>query len=245
MNLKKNGLKMAAILTLAAIVLSACDYTVSTAPAATPTLLTPSGQFIQTTPLSGETTFNDLATAGALQSSQTQTAMALGGTPATPQPVVVTGTGVTPQTGITPTNIVPGATTAVAATVAVVATTPSGPVPTSGPKPASYTLQAGEFPYCIARRFNVNPDELLSLNGISDGGLYMPGLVLKIPQTGNTFPASRALQTHPATYTVVSGDETLYSVACKYGDVDPAAIASMNGIAVSTKLTVGQKLNIP
>jgi LysM repeat protein len=244
MNLKKNGLKMAAILTLAAIVLSACNQTVSTAPAATPTLLTPSGQFIQTTPLNESMDMQGLQTLAA-QTAQAQTMIASGGTPATPQPVVVTGTGVTPQTGITPTNIVPGATTAVAATVAVVATTPSGPVPTSGPKPASYTLQAGEFPYCIARRFNVNPDELLSLNGISDGGLYMPGLVLKIPQTGNTFPASRALQTHPATYTVVSGDETLYSVACKYGDVDPAAIASMNGIAVSTKLTVGQKLNIP
>lgn len=244
MNLKKNGLKMAAILTLAAIVLSACNQTVSTAPAATPTLLTPSGQFIQTTPLNESMDMQGLQTLAA-QTAQAQTMIASGGTPATPQPVVVTGTGVTPQTGITPTNIVPGATTAVAATVAVVATTPSGPVPTSGPKPASYTLQAGEFPYCIARRFNVNPDELLSLNGISDGGLYMPGLVLKIPQTGNSFPASRALQTHPATYTVVSGDETLYSVACKYGDVDPAAIASMNGIAVSTKLTVGQKLNIP
>lgn len=242
MTLKPYGLKMVAIFALAAIALSACNQTVSTAPAATPTLLTPSGQFIQTTPLSAEMSFNELATSGA-QTSQTQTAMAVGGTPATPQPVVVTGT---PLDGATPTNIVPGATIAVdAATIAPVATNTSGPVPTSGPKPASYTLQAGEFPYCIARRFNVNPDELLSLNGIYDGGLFMPGLALKIPQTGNPFPASRALQTHPATYTVVSGDETLYSVACKYGDVEPAAIASANGIAVSAKLTVGQKLNIP
>lgn len=244
MILKKYGLRMVVILSLAAVMLTACNQAVSKAPDATPTAITPSGQFVQLTPLSDSASFNDIATLGA-QTSQTQTAMATSGTPATPQPVVVTGTLVTPGAGVgTPTNIVPGATTAVAATVPPV-NTPSGPLPTSGPKPATYTLQSGEFPYCIARRFNVNPDELLSLNGISDGGLFMPGLVLKIPQTGNPFPAERALQTHPTTYTVGSADETLYSVACKFGDVDPAAIAAANGIAVSAKLTAGQKLNIP
>lgn len=241
MILKKYGLPMTVILILTAVLLSSCEISATTQVAATPTLLTPSGQFV--TPLPGnETSFNDIATLGA-QTSLTQTAMA--GTPTTPQPVVVTGTLVTPLAGdVTPTNIVPAATTAVAGTVPPV-NTPGGPTPTTGPKPATYTLQAGEFPYCIARRFNVNPDELLSINGISDGGLYMPGLVLKIPQTGNLFPAGRALQAHPTTYTVGSSEETLYSVACKYGDVDPSAIAAANGIAVSAKLTAGQKLNIP
>ncbi len=240
MILKSHGLKLAAILSLA-LLLSACTQSISNAPVATPTLLSPSSQF--TTPLpNGATNMESIGTQAAQQAA-TQTALATAGTSATPQPVVVTMT--TPQDG-TPTNLVPVATTAVASTVIPpAANTPSGPAPTAGPKPATYTLQAGEFPYCIARRFNVNPDELLSLNGISDGGLFMPGLVLKIPQTGNPFPADRALQTHPATYTVLSSDETLYSVACKYGDVDPAAIASYNGISLSSKLTAGQKLNIP
>jgi LysM repeat protein len=199
---------------------------------------------VQLTPLGDSASFSDIATLGA-QTSQTQTAMATSGTPSTPQPVVVTGTLVTPGADVgTPTNIVPDATTDVAATVPAI-NTPGGPLPTSGPKPGTYTLQSGEFPYCIARRFNVNPDELLSLNGISDGGLYMPGLALKIPQTGNPFPTDRALQAHPAAYTVLSSDETLYSIACKYGDVDPAAIASYNGISLSAKLSAGQKLNIP
>ncbi len=240
MILKSHGLKLAAILSLA-LLLSACTQSISNAPVTTPSPLPPSSQF--TTPLPNEAkNMQVLGTEGAQQAA-TMTALASAGTSATPQPVVVTMT--TPQNG-TPTNIVPAATTAVAATVVPpVANTPSGPAPTAGPKPATYTLQAGEFPYCIARRFNVNPDELLSLNGISDGGLFMPGLVLKIPQTGNPFPADRALQAHPTTYTVLSSDETLYSIACKYGDVDPAAIASYNGIALSAKLTAGQKLNIP
>jgi LysM repeat protein len=112
-------------------------------------------------------------------------------------------------------------------------------------RPASYILQKGEFPYCIARRFNVNPAELLSLNGltISQSTALRPGLVLNIPQTG-VFNAERALLPHPAQYTVQSGD-TIYSIACKYGDVDPVNIAAVNGLAAPYTLTVGTVLQIP
>jgi LysM repeat protein len=113
-------------------------------------------------------------------------------------------------------------------------------------RPASYTLQSGEFPYCIARRFNVDPDELLSLSGLSSAqaNSLSSGTVLKIPQSG-AFPGSRALAAHPTNYTVVSSDETIYGVACKFGDIDPAAIASANGISASAGLTAGQQLQIP
>jgi spore germination protein YaaH len=105
-------------------------------------------------------------------------------------------------------------------------------------------LQNGEFPYCIARRFNVDPDALLSASGLTSPDLYYPGLTLTIPQSG-AFPGGRMLATHPTTYSVLSGDETLYSVACKFGDIDPATIASANAISISAKLTAGQKLQIP
>ncbi|MFZ5878351.1 MAG: LysM peptidoglycan-binding domain-containing protein [Chloroflexota bacterium] len=240
MMMKKYGLPMTVIMILAAVMLSSCTLSLTTPPAATPTLLTPSGAFAS--PISNDgSSINDIETLAAQGLTQT----ALAGTPTTPQPIVVTGTLVTPLPGEgTPIDIVPAATTAVPSTVQPV-NTPDGPTPTTGPKPATYTLQAGEFPYCIARRFNVNPDELLSINGLTDGQVYYPNLTLKIPQTGNVFPADRALQAHPTTYTVGSANETLYSIACKYGDVDPSAIAAANGIAVSAKLTVGQKLNIP
>jgi LysM repeat protein len=110
--------------------------------------------------------------------------------------------------------------------------------------PSSYTLQAGEFPYCIARRFNINPDQLLSANGISDGSLFRPGLALTIPQAG-PFPGDRSLLNHPDTYTVDSANATIYSVACEYGDVLPQDIASANGLSLSSALTVGQQLSIP
>jgi len=111
-------------------------------------------------------------------------------------------------------------------------------------RPETYTLQNGEFPLCIARRFNVDPDALLQASGMTNLDLYYPGLILTIPQSG-AFPGNRTLVSHPTTYRVISSDETLYSIACKYGDIDPGAIASSNGISTGSVLSVGQQIKIP
>jgi hypothetical protein len=44
---------------------------------------------------------------------------------------------------------------------------------------------------------------------------------------------------------VKSSDETIYGVACLFGDIDPSAIAQANNISVDAALTAGQSLNIP
>lgn len=116
------------------------------------------------------------------------------------------------------------------------------PTPTPG-YPATYTLQEGEYCYCIARRFNVNPDDLISANSVCSANYQTPGTVLTIPQSGS-FPAARARVTHPATYTVRAGD-TIYSIACGYGDVDPNIIIAANGLTSPYTLTSGTTLNIP
>lgn len=109
--------------------------------------------------------------------------------------------------------------------------------------PGTYVLQVGEHPYCIARRFNVNPNDLISLNGIS--GNVSPGTTLKIP-TNSVWPSNfaRALKAHPATYTVISGD-TIYSIACEFGDVDPNAIIAANSLTSPYTLTAGTSIQIP
>lgn len=119
------------------------------------------------------------------------------------------------------------------------------PEPTAG-IPTTHTIEKGESIYCISRRYNVNPTEVLSVNGISsaEASALRVGTVLKIPQTGNPFPGVRALNAHPDTYTVDSGD-SIYAVACYYGDVDPMVIAQVNGIAAPYELVVGQQLQIP
>jgi LysM repeat protein len=112
-------------------------------------------------------------------------------------------------------------------------------------RPITYTKQVNEFEYCLARRFNVDPDDLLILNGLQGSEIVPAGIVLKIPQTG-TFPGDRALRRHPTTYTVTGNNDTnLYGVACMFGDVFPEDIASLNGLPLNSTLKVGQVLQIP
>lgn len=111
-------------------------------------------------------------------------------------------------------------------------------------RPAQYVLQEGEFPYCIARRFNLNPADLLNLNNLGPNQLVSPGTTLQIPQTGVWAGEGRVRNAHPDTYTVSAG-ETIYSIACYYGDVSPEAIAAVNRLESPFKLTPGQQLNIP
>jgi LysM repeat protein len=229
----KQGTKVASILMLVMIIGSACNQPYSQAPSVTNT---PIDTSLFATPLAQTPaiSMSDVANFG--------TATALAQT-TTPGVVAPTNAGVTPQASDTATPII-GITAAATntATLAVNSTLPtSAPV---GSRPSTYTLQRGEFPYCIARRFDVNPEELLSINGITRGDIYYPNLSLKIPQTGS-FPPPRALRNHPVTYTVASSGETVNGVACLFGDVDPAAIAQANGISTATSLTVGQQLSIP
>ncbi|MDP1604335.1 MAG: LysM peptidoglycan-binding domain-containing protein [Legionella sp.] len=239
MNKKQRGLLAVFILVILTMLISSCTQSLSSAPAATPTLL-PEGLFVSPFP----SVENPMAMIEefAKQTAAAQTSAA-GGDPA------AEGTDVTPDANesetptpdliSTPTNAEPGA--AAAADTAIPAATS---IP--GVRPATYVLQRGEHPYCIARRYNVNPDDLLSLSNLTRAQAFslVSGTVLTIPQSGS-FPGDRMLTSHPATYTVLSADETVYSIACKYGDVDPAAIAAENGIAVSAKLTAGQQLRIP
>ena len=232
------GTLIASTLMLIAALTSACYKPFSTQVAATNT---PIDQSLFTTPI-GETpgSLDDIARFGT-ETAQAQTGTLVGGvnqTPSTPlvgtQDILVTLTP-TPLVSINPT-----------ATLAI-SGTQSGTLPTSvpvGSRPASYTLQRGEFPYCIARRFDVDPDALMSLNGLSSANLYYPNLPLKIPQSGS-FPGTRALRNHPATYTVAASDETIYSIACLFGDVDPASIAQANNVSPGAALTSGQQLSIP
>ncbi|KXK11427.1 MAG: LysM domain protein [Chloroflexi bacterium OLB14] len=227
------------IFMISTLLISACTQSLSSAPVATPTLL-PTGLFVS--PVASVENPMAMIEEFAKQTAAAQTATASGGTPqavttevvTTPDPNI-TSVPATVDSNVTPTNNNVGVTTAM-------------PAVTSAPgvRPTTYTLQKGEFPYCIARRFNVDPDQLLSLSGLTaaDANSLVTGTVLTIPQSGS-FPGNRALTSHPASHTVSSADETVYSVACKYGDVTPDAIASANNISASAKLTVGQVLQIP
>jgi hypothetical protein len=204
-----------------ALTIGACTRSASTAPPATSESAeaTPSGLNAQQ------------ATMEAVRSSLlTQTAQAMessGETPTEePTAVVAQATSVSEETSTAPT-----------ATPGVVATATPG-------LPSTYTLHDGEHPYCIARRFDLNPVALLAVNGLTASTVAGPGTILIIPNDTTGFPPPRALKDHPATYTVQPGD-TIYAIACLFGDVDPNAIIRANGLSEPYTLSAGTVLSIP
>jgi LysM repeat protein len=246
---KKSGLILLIVL---ALTLSACTRAASTAPLAT---ATPNANFPKPVSTSG---MNAIEIAG------TQTAVATAGLLPIPTSAAGIGTEVatqaggavptfTPLAGVNQTPVggsdqvntpLPSPTTGNLPTAII-----STPLPyvTSAPvsNPGTYVLHQGEFPYCLARRYNVNPQDLLSLNGLnSNQSYYSPGASIRIPTNGNAFPGPRALKAHPTQYTVVYGD-SIYSIACDFGDVDPMAIVSANGLSGSYALTTGAIIQVP
>ncbi len=110
--------------------------------------------------------------------------------------------------------------------------------------PKNYKLRKGEFPYCIARRFDIDIDTLLAASGLAKGSVYSEGQLLKIPTDAKAFQGTRALQTHPADYTVQAGD-TYFTIACKFGNVYPEQIAAANGQKVNQRPKTGAVIQIP
>lgn len=246
----KRGAVLASTLMLITIIATSCNQPYSQQPSVTNTPIDPNSLF--TTPIGQTPGMGDVELFG------TGTALALSGTPAgiatqTQEPALIIGTQDLSVT-VTPTPLVSVNATSTLAISGTNLSGPaisgatSGPLPTSlpvGVRPAEYTLKPGEFPFCIARRFDVDPEELLRVNGLSSGEIFYANRTLRIPQSGS-FPGNRALNTHtPGTiYTVRSSNETIYSVACHYGDVDPGAIVTANNLQ-GTSLTINQTLTIP
>ena len=229
----KRGATVASMLVLIAVVISACKTPYSTPPPVTNTPIGTNSLF--ETPLTPDITMSDVANFG------TSTALASSGTP---QAIATQTLSVSTQ------DLTASATSTVLGTVnpATTSTTATLALPTSAPvgtRPTEWTLKKGEFPYCIARRFDVDPEALLSLNGLASGNIFYPNRTLKIPQSGS-FPGTRALRTHPTSYTVASSSETVYSIACLFGDVRPEDIAQKSNLAsADVALTSGQQLSIP
>lgn len=176
--------------------------------------------------------------------SSTQTAMAksAGTVPTQALPTVqgTTAAGVntsTPASVTVATQPVPAVPVPTQAPVVVV------PSPTPG-LPTTYMIHEGEWCYCIARRFNILAGSLMQSNAACQNNSVAPGTVLTIPQNPAPWDGERSLVTHPATYTVRAND-TIFTIACYYGAVDPNAIIFANSLTAPFTLVPGQILNIP
>lgn len=107
-----------------------------------------------------------------------------------------------------------------------------------------HVLQAGETLYSIARKYGVKLDDLLRDNGIDQQSVtkVRVGTKLTIKGVGGEAPAAPAPRTY-ATHTVAK-DETLWSIAQRYGaTVDE--IKSANPGTDPGRLFVGVRLRVP
>ncbi len=148
-----------------------------------------------------------------------------------------------------PTPVLPQQTEPTAIVIATTAPTQVLPTATmrvipTATRPETYTLREGEWPICIARRYNLDLFSFLEANGLQMDSTPAAGTVLKITSTGTWSAGERSLKSHPTTYTVKSGD-TIFSIACQFGDVDPEAIIIANDLQSPYTVQAGQTLQIP
>ncbi len=111
-------------------------------------------------------------------------------------------------------------------------------------RPQNWAVQGGETVYCLARRFDVDPGEMLQINNLYAGSMLSIGDVLIVPQTGSWPGGERELLGHPDVWNVTPG-ETIYQIACAYGDVWPEHIIQANGLSEPYDLTGIDTLQIP
>lgn len=140
---------------------------------------------------------------------------------------------------------------------------------TSSSSLASYTVQAGDSIYRIARKFGVKPSSLISANNLQMNSVIHPNQRLVIPGVSSkkaeevtprvtkatiskqviTAPQSQvsnqvsASQKSASKYTVKAGD-SLYAIAAKQG-CDIQALLSANGFSLSSVIHPNQQLVIP
>lgn len=220
-----------AVVVMIALVLAGCNLPASQAPAATSTSSVPF----------------PVATNNALVQDilrQTLTAAAANTTPLPTEAIstqaVSTGAVATLSQQTPAVDLTSAALTATSTPIGI--GTPY-PTPTAG-RPSTYTIHQGEFCYCLARRYNIDPATLINANPVCKSSALTVGTVITLPLSASSYPGTRALISHPTTYTARYGD-TIYSIGCYYGDVDPNTLAAANGLTSPFTLTPGQTLNIP
>lgn len=113
----------------------------------------------------------------------------------------------------------------------------------------TYTMQPGDYLICLGRRFNVSLSQMMAQNGISDPDELGVGDTVVFPRSPKEWSlldgyGRRTLIIHPASYTIQDGD-TLFSIACQYGDVRPEDIAIQNKLVLGEPLPVGSTIVIP
>ena len=225
--MKRTSTWILLIIIFSTLALSACQRSASVSPGKVNQ---------QETPAQKESTGNKAQE----QISATQTEMAILTTTPQQEPIKSPTATTKPEVGITPVEII----ATITPMIPVTPTVEEMLIPTIA-RPVTYIMQEKENTYCIARRFNVDIGELLSINILTTDSQLEAGAIIKIPSTNHPWSSGpRALLPHPTQYTVKNGD-TLFGIACLFGDVSPEAIIIVNKLAEPVTLLGGTVIDIP
>jgi LysM repeat protein len=117
--------------------------------------------------------------------------------------------------------------------------------------PIRHTVAADETLYSIARRYGVSVAELQHANRLGTSTTIREHQVLTIPRQHMVAPAGQQAPAPPPQPAppqprqhIVGGNDTLYSIARRYG-VTVTTIQAANGLGASTSIHPGQSLVIP
>ena len=110
----------------------------------------------------------------------------------------------------------------------------------------THVVSSGDTIFSIARTFNVDRDELMRVNGITDPTRLRVGQRLTIPGASGTSAAGGQPANIPAeniTYRAVQGD-TFYGIARRYG-ISVNELLQANNLSANHVLRQGDMLRIP
>lgn len=118
------------------------------------------------------------------------------------------------------------------------------PVVSADSCPATYTIQAGDTLFSIARGCGLTVDQLASANGISNPDQLSVGQQLSIPTGGAAASTGTGATSGSGSVHVVQAGENLFRIALSYG-LTYQELASYNNITDPASIYVGQELQIP
>lgn len=110
--------------------------------------------------------------------------------------------------------------------------------------PVVHRVLAGEGFTVIARRYRVAPAALARANGLTLSSTIVPGQRLRVPGARRRTTARPTVPPAPLLVHTVQPGEGFIGIAQQYG-VRPAALASANGLRLTSVISPGQRLRIP
>jgi peptidoglycan endopeptidase LytE len=116
-----------------------------------------------------------------------------------------------------------------------------GSTPSGGDSSSTYTVQAGDALYTIARRNGISLGALLAANNLTLSGVIVPGQRLTVP--GGSTGGGGSPEPIAGGYTVQAGDY-LGAIAADNG-VSLSALLRANNLTVDSVIVPGQRLTIP